>query len=102
MLQAKLFERAEQLSGRKSGRYTEGWDPEEMSILTGVMGITKEVSLSARCKTLLSLIPCRPRNTVGVFKDYMRKEDFNVCWLYRRMRHLRVMLRIIVHQLLLG
>lgn len=46
MLQARLFERAEQISGRKAGRYEGDWDPEEMSILTGVMGITKEVCLS--------------------------------------------------------
>ena len=43
MLQAKLFERAEQLAGRTSGRYQKNWDPEDMSILTAIMGITKEV-----------------------------------------------------------
>lgn len=43
MLQAKLFERAEQITGKKSGRYTAAWDPEEMSILTAIMGVTKEV-----------------------------------------------------------
>jgi non-canonical poly(A) RNA polymerase PAPD5/7 len=46
MLQAKLFERAEQISGKKSGRYTAAWDPEEMSILTAIMGVTKEVRQS--------------------------------------------------------
>jgi non-canonical poly(A) RNA polymerase PAPD5/7 len=45
MLQARLFERAEQISGRRSGRYEGSRDPEDMSILTGVMGITKEVSV---------------------------------------------------------
>lgn len=44
MLQSRLFERAEQISGRRSGRYKDEFDPEKMSILTGVMGITKEVS----------------------------------------------------------
>lgn len=43
MLQARLFERAEWISGRKSGRYSDDVDPEELSILSGIMGITKEV-----------------------------------------------------------
>ena len=44
LLQGKLFERAEQIIGQRSGRYPKTFDPEEMSIIAGVMGITKEVS----------------------------------------------------------
>jgi hypothetical protein len=44
MLQARLFQRAELIAGRKSGRLSNDMDPDEMSILAGVMGITKEVS----------------------------------------------------------
>nr|XP_031863646.1 uncharacterized protein CI109_000898 [Kwoniella shandongensis]KAA5530718.1 hypothetical protein CI109_000898 [Kwoniella shandongensis] len=42
LLLMRLFERAEQLSGKVSGRKPRDFDPDEMSILTGVMGITKE------------------------------------------------------------
>ncbi|KAK4685567.1 non-canonical poly(A) RNA polymerase PAPD5/7, partial [Tremellales sp. Uapishka_1] len=42
LLQAKLFERSAQLSGSRSGRLSRDVDPEEMSILAGVMGVTKE------------------------------------------------------------
>jgi non-canonical poly(A) RNA polymerase PAPD5/7 len=44
MLQARLFQRAELIAGRKSGRLSNDMDPDDMSILAGVMGITKEVS----------------------------------------------------------
>jgi non-canonical poly(A) RNA polymerase PAPD5/7 len=44
MLQAKLFERAEQITARRLGRDTSSWQPEDMSLLTAIMGITKEVS----------------------------------------------------------
>ena len=48
MLQAKLFERAENMhSAEMDGReYFEESDPEDMSILSGIMGVTKEVGLS--------------------------------------------------------
>ncbi|WWC66924.1 uncharacterized protein I206_100831 [Kwoniella pini CBS 10737] len=42
LLLMRLFERADKMSGRKSGRNKEDMDPDTMSILTGVMGITKE------------------------------------------------------------
>ncbi|KAK8845409.1 hypothetical protein IAR55_006122 [Kwoniella newhampshirensis] len=42
LLLMRLFERAEVMSGRASGRKPRDLDPDEMSILTGVMGITKE------------------------------------------------------------
>ena len=44
MLSAKLFERSSQIASRKSGRKREQWYPEDMSLLTTIMGITKEVS----------------------------------------------------------
>lgn len=44
MLQAKLFERAEQIAARQMGRNATSWLPEDMSLLTAIMGITKEVS----------------------------------------------------------
>jgi non-canonical poly(A) RNA polymerase PAPD5/7 len=43
LLQNKLFERTGELAGRSSGRIRGEWDPEEMSLLTAIMGITKEV-----------------------------------------------------------
>lgn len=44
VLQRGLFERAEWLSGRQSGRYKSGEiDGERVSILAEVMGVTKEV-----------------------------------------------------------
>ncbi|OCF40096.1 hypothetical protein I317_06109 [Kwoniella heveanensis CBS 569] len=42
LLLMRLFERAEEISGRSSGRKKVDYDPDKMSILTGVMGITKE------------------------------------------------------------
>ena len=45
MLQQRLFERAEWISGHGRGRYKGDVDCEKMSILAGVMGVTKEVSL---------------------------------------------------------
>lgn len=44
MLQGRLFERAMQITKRRTGEDDGDWDPEEMSILTGVMGVTKKVS----------------------------------------------------------
>lgn len=44
MLQERLFERAEQIAGWRTGRFSDNISPEDMSILAGVMGITKEVS----------------------------------------------------------
>lgn len=46
MLQAKLFERAEQIVARRTGRNDREWIPEDMSLLTAIMGITKEVRLT--------------------------------------------------------
>lgn len=49
LLQNKLFERTGELVGRNSGRIRGDWDPEDMSLLTAIMGITKEVcGVSAR------------------------------------------------------
>ncbi|WVQ94050.1 hypothetical protein IAU59_001128 [Kwoniella sp. CBS 9459] len=42
LLLMRLFERADEMSGRSSGRKKVDYDPDKMSILTGVMGITKE------------------------------------------------------------
>ncbi|WVR03351.1 hypothetical protein IAU60_000342 [Kwoniella sp. DSM 27419] len=42
LLLMRLFECADELSGRSSGRNKIDYDPDRMSILTGVMGITKE------------------------------------------------------------
>ncbi|WVF66435.1 hypothetical protein IAT40_001175 [Kwoniella sp. CBS 6097] len=42
LLLMRLFERADEISGRSSGRKKVDYDPDRMSILTGVMGITKE------------------------------------------------------------
>ncbi|WWC58025.1 uncharacterized protein I303_100560 [Kwoniella dejecticola CBS 10117] len=42
LLLMRLFERADEMSGRRSGRNKGDLDPDKMSILTGVMGITKE------------------------------------------------------------
>ncbi|WWC85720.1 uncharacterized protein L201_000586 [Kwoniella dendrophila CBS 6074] len=42
LLLMRLFERADELSGKRSGRREEDIDPDKMSILTGIMGITKE------------------------------------------------------------
>ena len=44
LLQGKLFERVEQITGERSGRYPMNVDPEQLSILSGVMGLTKAVS----------------------------------------------------------
>lgn len=44
MLQGRLFERAMQITRRRIGEDDGDWDPEEMSILAGVMGVTKKVS----------------------------------------------------------
>lgn len=46
MLSAKLFERSSQILAKKSGRTKGDWQPEDMSLLTTIMGITKEVTLS--------------------------------------------------------
>ncbi|WWC97155.1 hypothetical protein V866_004034 [Kwoniella sp. B9012] len=42
LLLMRLFERADEMSGRTSGRRKDEIDPDKMSILSGVMGITKE------------------------------------------------------------
>ncbi|WVW81695.1 hypothetical protein I302_103690 [Kwoniella bestiolae CBS 10118] len=42
LLLMRLFERADEISGRRSGRRKHEIDPDKMSILSGVMGITKE------------------------------------------------------------
>jgi DNA polymerase sigma len=43
VLTAELFQRAEQMSGRKSGRYAKRFDPYEMSILGKIISMTKQV-----------------------------------------------------------
>jgi len=81
LLQGKLFERAEQIVGQRSGRYPRRMDPEEMSILSGVMGITKEVSLVgvSNARVLDKADGRRLRNSGGRCKSYMTKDDSNEC-----------------------
>ncbi|ORX33588.1 hypothetical protein BD324DRAFT_584918 [Kockovaella imperatae] len=47
MLQAKLFERAENMYSRENGAGLRKSEPEDMSILSGIMGVTKEVNTSS-------------------------------------------------------
>ena len=49
MLSAKLFERSSQIVAKKTGRSRDHYQPEDMSLLTTIMGITKEVSYCTRC-----------------------------------------------------
>lgn len=44
MLQARLFERVDQILSRQTGKSKARWVPSEMSILSAIMGATKEVS----------------------------------------------------------
>lgn len=44
MLQVRLFQRVDDILARRTGRYEGGWVPEEMSLLSAIMGATKEVS----------------------------------------------------------
>jgi hypothetical protein len=75
MLQARLFERAEQISGKRSGRYQGDWDPDEMSILTGVMGITKEVSRTFHIWAGASADTARLKSIAENFESCTRKAD---------------------------
>jgi hypothetical protein len=85
ILQAKLFERAAQMS-RKNWR-NEAKDPVELSLLTAVMGVTKEVSqLSGLWICLWARVDSRPKSIELEYKSCITKDAFNGCCISPSMR----------------